>query len=129
MLVVGVSLGARVDMKQRLPEHRAFLGAYAATAGQAASVARLAVRSGLDGIDRELPLPEPFRGDAYGGAELTAIPGSLRAAAQALDESRFMRDALGHDVVDHYVRAARWEQEVHDRQVTDWELFRGFERA
>jgi glutamine synthetase len=36
---------------------------------------------------------------------------------------------LGDDVVDHYTRAAEWEQEEFDRAVTDWEIARGFERA
>jgi glutamine synthetase len=40
-----------------------------------------------------------------------------------------MRTALGDDVVDHYVHAARWEQAEMDRRVTDWEVMRGFERA
>jgi len=37
--------------------------------------------------------------------------------------------ALSDDVVDHYIRAAEWEQEEFDRVVTDWEIARGFERA
>ena len=40
-----------------------------------------------------------------------------------------LRAALGEDVVDHYVHAARWEQAECDRRVTDWEIARGFERA
>ena len=40
-----------------------------------------------------------------------------------------MREALGHEVVDHYVHAGRWEQRTYDRAVTDWELMRYFERA
>lgn len=48
---ISFSLGALVDMKRRLPEHPALLVAYVQTPAQAASVARLAVQSGLDGID------------------------------------------------------------------------------
>ena len=40
-----------------------------------------------------------------------------------------LRAALGDEVVDHYVHAARWEQSEYDRKVTDWEVARGFERA
>jgi glutamine synthetase len=40
-----------------------------------------------------------------------------------------LREAFGDDVVDHYTRAAEWEQEEFDRVVTDWEIARGFERA
>ena len=48
---ISFSLGALVDIKQRLPEHAAYLIAYVATAAEAASVARRAVGAGLDGID------------------------------------------------------------------------------
>ena len=40
-----------------------------------------------------------------------------------------LRAAFGDGVIDHYVRAARWEQSEADRVVTDWDLQRGFERA
>ena len=40
-----------------------------------------------------------------------------------------LRAALGDFVVDHYTRAAEWEQEEFDRVVTDWEIARGFEKA
>ena len=54
---------------------------------------------------------------------------TLRDAAAALNKSKMLRAAFGDGVVDHYVRAARWEQEEYDRRVTDWEVTRGFERA
>jgi glutamine synthetase len=47
----------------------------------------------------------------------------------ALDESEVMRKALGDKVVDHYLHAAKWEQQEYDRRVTDWEVIRNFERA
>ena len=40
-----------------------------------------------------------------------------------------LREAMGDQVVEHYVRAAEWEQEDFDRAVTDYERVRGFERA
>jgi len=40
-----------------------------------------------------------------------------------------LRAALGDDVVDHYVRAARWEVEEYDRVVTDFEVARLFEQC
>ena len=51
------------------------------------------------------------------------------AATGTLRNSAFLREVLGDDVVDHYTRAAEWEQEEFDRAVTDWEIARGFERA
>ena len=46
-----------------------------------------------------------------------------------LRKSKMLRAAMGDVVVDHYTRAAEWEQEEFDRIVTDWEVARGFERA
>lgn len=86
------------------------------------------IAAGLAGIDEKLELGKPHSGDAYGGRKLPEIPKTLREAAEALDKSKLLRSALGDDVVDHYVHTARWEQAEYDRRITDWELFRGFER-
>ena len=85
--------------------------------------------AGIDGIENKMALEAPFEGDAYGAKKVREIPKTLRDATVALDKSKFLRSALGDDVVDHYVRAARWEQEEYDRKITDWEVARGFERA
>jgi len=84
--------------------------------------------AGLAGIEQELELPPAFTGDAYDGAALPEIPKTLRDATALLDGSAMLRAALGDDVIDHYVHAARWEQLEYDRRITDWELVRGFER-
>jgi len=86
------------------------------------------IAAGLKGIDDELKLDPPFSGDAYGVAKLPDVPKTLRDAMVALDRSELMREALGSDVVDHYVHTAKWEQFEYDRRITDWELMRGFER-
>ena len=85
--------------------------------------------AGIAGIEAGLELGDEFRGDAYTAARLPEIPTTLREATEALRRSTMLRAALGDDVVDHYVHAARWEQAEADRRVTDWELARGFERA
>ena len=87
------------------------------------------IAAGIDGIERKLELEPAFVGDAYGAREVREIPRTLRSAAVALSGSAMLRDAFGDDVVDHYVRAAEWEQEEYDRKITDWEVARGFERA
>jgi glutamine synthetase len=87
------------------------------------------IAAGLAGIEQRLALGDEFRGDAYTTEDLPEIPTTLRDATAALDGSAMMRAAFGDEVIDHYVHAARWEQAEHDRKVTDWELFRGFERA
>ncbi len=85
--------------------------------------------AGLDGIERELPLEDEFRGDAYQAAGVREVPRTLREAADLLEGSAMLRAAFGDEVIDHYVRAARWEVEELDRVVTDWEVQRLFERA
>ncbi|MFT4184719.1 MAG: glutamine synthetase family protein [Rhizobium sp.] len=87
------------------------------------------IAAGLDGIENKLELEAPFVGDAYGAREVREIPRTLRDAAAALTNSKMLRAAFGDDVVDHYTRAAEWEQEEYDRRITDWEVARGFERA
>ncbi|MEM8837659.1 MAG: glutamine synthetase, partial [Pseudomonadota bacterium] len=57
------------------------------------------------------------------------IPNTLRAATETLRGSAMLREAMGNAVIDHYTRAAEWEQEEFDRVVTNWEIARGFEKA
>jgi len=85
--------------------------------------------AGLSGIEHELKLEEPFVGDAYGARRVRRIPETLRDAATAMKRSKMLRAAFGDQIIDHYYRAAMWEQEEYDRHVTDWEVARGFERA
>lgn len=96
------------------------LNPYLALAGQLAA--------GLAGIERKLELEPEMKGDMYSNRDARRIPGNLRDAADALDRSTMLRAAMGDDVVDHYVHAARWEVAENDRTVTDWDLRRGFER-
>jgi glutamine synthetase len=85
--------------------------------------------AGLDGIEKKMTLEPAFSGDAYDPAkQLREIPKTLRDARALLDGSRFLRDVMGDDVIDHYVHTADWEQFEFDRRVTDLELKRGFER-
>ena len=85
--------------------------------------------AGLKGIEEKLTLQEPTRGDVYEDTNVTEIPRSLRAATETLRGSAMLREAFGDGVVDHYTRAAEWEQEEFDKIVTDWEINRGFERV
>ncbi|MGV2187018.1 glutamine synthetase family protein [Rhizobium rhizogenes] len=87
------------------------------------------IAAGLDGIENKLELEAPFVGDAYGAREVREIPRTLRDAAVALSGSKMLRAAFGDEVINHYTRAAEWEQEEYDRRITDWEVARGFERA
>jgi glutamine synthetase len=96
------------------------LNPYLALAGQLAA--------GLSGIEMGLELEPEMAGDVYAAEGARPVPRTLREAAEALDGSEAMRAAMGDEVVDHYVHAARWEIGESDRVVTDWDLGRGFER-
>ena len=87
------------------------------------------IAAGIDGIENKLELEPEFSGDAYKASQSRKIPNTLREATKTLKESKLLRAAFGDGVIDHYVRAAEWEQEECDRVVTDWEVARGFERA
>ena len=85
--------------------------------------------AGIKGIKDKMTLAPPTSGDIYDDTDAAEIPRTLRAATESLRNSAFLREAFGDDVIDHYTRAAEWEQEEFDRVVTDWEIARGFERA
>jgi glutamine synthetase len=85
--------------------------------------------AGLKGIEDKLTLEPAFSGDAYTGKKLREVHKTLRDATAALRKSKMLSEALGQDVIDHYVHTAEWEQFEYDRRVTDWELKRGFERS
>jgi len=89
------------------------------------------IAAGLAGIDQELELPTVCEGNAYNlpDGDVPEVPKTLREAIQTLASSDMLKKALGQEVLEHYVTAAEWEQSVFDRQVTDWELERGFDRA
>ena len=84
--------------------------------------------AGIAGIEGRLDPGAPLTGDGY-EHEAETIPTTLRAATEALRGSTMLRAAFGDYVVDHYTRAAEWEQEAFDAAVTDWEIARGFERG
>ncbi|PJK27590.1 glutamine synthetase family protein [Minwuia thermotolerans] len=87
------------------------------------------IAAGIAGLEQELELEPALRGNAYQARRARRVPGTLREAERRLSRSKMLRHAFGEEVVDHYVRAARWEQEDFDRKVTDYEVRRGFERA
>ncbi|MEU6037135.1 glutamine synthetase family protein [Actinomadura sp. NPDC047616] len=85
------------------------------------------VAAGLHGVDERLPLEEAYRGNAY-ASDAPRVVGTLREAAADWRSSALARKVFGDEVVEHYANAARVELDAYDRAVTDWELFRGFER-
>jgi glutamine synthetase len=85
--------------------------------------------AGLDGIEKKIDPPPAFEGDVYGALNLPQVPHSLPEAIAELDKSTFAREALGEEVVQHYLHFFRTEQRKFDAVVTDWERKRYFEQA
>lgn len=85
--------------------------------------------AGLDGIENRIDPPPPAAGNAYRASAIPQVPRTLREAIEELEKSEFAHRVFGDDVVEHYARFARIEQEKFDRAVTDWEKARLFERG
>jgi glutamine synthetase len=85
------------------------------------------IAAGLHGIDAELPLEAAFEGNAY-ATDAETVPHTLRDALALFEGSKLARESFGDEVVAHYANNARIELQAFDAAVTDWELFRGFER-
>jgi glutamine synthetase len=86
------------------------------------------IAAGLHGIENELSLEEAYGGNAYTSGADSVRP-TLREACADWTQSSLAREAFGDEVVDHYANNAQVELAAYDRAVTDWELFRNFERT
>ncbi len=86
------------------------------------------IAAGLHGIGGRLKMPRLYDGNAYADGTLPQVPKTLREAIDELERSKAARAALGERVIEHYLHAARLEQQAFDQVVTDWELNRNFER-
>ena len=87
-----------------------------------------ALASGLDGIRNQIEPPAIFEGDVYSAAHLPKVPMNLRESIRELERSAFAREALGEDVVEHYLHFFKTEQASFDKAVTNWERERYFEQ-
>ena len=86
------------------------------------------IAAGLDGVSRGLEAGPPLEGNAY-ESDVERFPATLRDAVAALEGSALAREALGDEVVEHYLNYARVEQRLFDSVVTGWEKERLFERG
>jgi glutamine synthetase len=86
------------------------------------------IAAGLHGIEAKLKTPKAYEGNAYEDASLPQVPKTLREAIDELARSKVARAAFSDRVIEHYLHAARLEQQIFDQAVTDWELVRNFER-
>jgi glutamine synthetase len=113
--LVGRGAGARMENRVPGGDVNPYLALAAMLAG------------GLHGIANELELEPALEGNAYTSGR-PKVPGSLRDARDAFVSSAVARAAFGDEVVDHYTNMADVELAAFGAAVTDWELFRSFER-
>ncbi len=87
------------------------------------------VGAGLYGIEHGLKLQPEFKGNGYVAKGAERMPRALYEAIWELERSKAAVEIFGQDVVDHYLNAARVEQETYDAVVHDWERERYLERG
>ena len=87
------------------------------------------IGAGLYGIEHELPLEPEFKGNGYLATGVPRMPRALYEAIGELERSEAAVEIFGQDVVDHYLNAARVEQETYDSVVHPWERERYLERG
>jgi len=84
--------------------------------------------AGLDGIRRELPVPDSSEENLFIQTEaerrtaLNVLPGSLDEAIEAMEADPVIREALGSHLCDRFISAKRLEWEDYRLEVTPWEL-------
>ena len=75
------------------------------------------IGAGLYGIEHGLKLEPEFKGNGYLATGHPRMPRALYEAIGELERSDAAREIFGEDVVDHYLNAARVEQETYDSVV------------
>jgi glutamine synthetase len=94
-------------------------------------VAAAVIGAGLKGLEEQLPLDDPVKGNAYEVQdrlpEAYQLPSNLRDAAALFRQSEAARDLFGDLFVDHFAATREWEVREYEKQVTDWQLQRYFE--
>lgn len=88
-----------------------------------------ALGAGLWGIENEVELPPPVKGNAYEKTfpKKLDLPRTLWDSAQRLRRSDAARALFGDTWVDHYATTREWEEREFRKHITDWELARYFE--
>jgi glutamine synthetase len=87
------------------------------------------LRCGLDGIERQLPLPPPVEESLYGFDDVELerrnvglLPDNLKDALAAFAHDEVVRDALGDHLAERFLEARELEYKDYRMQVTPWEL-------
>jgi glutamine synthetase len=94
------------------------------------------LQTGLDGIDRQLPLTEPMEAlEGHGAREDVAeqianpLPTTLGEALEELEWDPVVREALGQPVVERFLAAKEREWLDFSQHISRWELERYLDSA
>jgi glutamine synthetase len=85
------------------------------------------IAAGLDGIKKKMVLEPAFKGNAY-DSDSARVPATMSEALTLWEESAWVKEVFGAEVQSHYANMAKVEIAAYSKAVTDWELFRNFER-
>ena len=112
-----VGHGAGLRLENRIPGGD--VNPYLAVAG--------IIAAGLDGINKKMKLEPAFTGNAY-VSDSPRVPSTMNEALELWEKSAWVKETFGDEVQAHYANMARVEISAYAKAVTDWELFRNFER-
>jgi glutamine synthetase len=115
--VVGAEQGLHIENRFPGGDMNAYL-TYAAMVG-----------AGLWGIEHEVEPPDEYKGNGYVATGCDRMPRALYEAIWELERSQPAREIFGDLVVDHYLNAARVEQQTYDAVVHNWDRGRYLERS
>jgi glutamine synthetase len=87
------------------------------------------IGAGLYGIRNRIEIPPEYKGNGYVATGVDRMPRALHEAIRCLEASEAAVEVFGQDVIDHYLNAARVEQEQYDAVVHPWDRERYLERS
>jgi glutamine synthetase len=85
------------------------------------------IAAGLDGVKNKLKIEDAFTGNAY-DSDSPRVPATILEAQTLWASSSWVKEVFGSEVQSHYANMAQVELDAYSKTVTDWELFRNFER-
>lgn len=87
--------------------------------------------AGLDGIKNKINPPSEVDTNIYSMTDkeraflgIETLPGTLSEAIRALEEDEYIKEVVGHDLVNKYIEAKKREWNEYKNQVTAWEIER-----
>jgi glutamine synthetase len=87
------------------------------------------VRAGVEGIEKNYPLPEPLEIDVYHLTEedrkklnLDVLPGSLIEAIEIAERSELLKETLGEHIFTNLITAKKIEWDEYRKRVHEYEI-------